>query len=108
MPDGKGESVVAEQPGPSWTPPYIPWRTLIGLIARMEEGGAAPPRVDRSYLEKYSGAAQSLILASLKSLDRLDGDGDVTAELTTLVEDGDNRAQHFRDLLASRYAEVVR
>ncbi|MFZ0168580.1 MAG: hypothetical protein WAL64_04040 [Candidatus Dormiibacterota bacterium] len=99
---------MAEQSGPGWTPPYIPWRTLIGLIARMEEGGAAPPRVDRSYLEKYSGATQSLILASLKSLDLLDENGNVTPRLTNLVEDGDNRPQQIRDLLVAKYPEIVR
>jgi len=108
MPDGNGDTVITDQSSPGWTPPYIPWRTLIGLIARMEEGGAAPPRVDRSYLDKYSGATQSLILASLKSLELLDGDGNVTPRLTTLVEDGDSRAQHVRELLSFKYPEVVR
>jgi hypothetical protein len=93
---------------PSWTAPYLPWRTLIGLIGRMEDEGGAPPRVDRSYLDKHSGATQTHLLAALRALDLIELDGTVTPELTTLVEDGDNRPQRIGELLERRYHEVVR
>jgi hypothetical protein len=98
---------MIEPTAPSWTAPYLPWRTLIGLIGRMEDQGGAPPRVDRSYLDNQSGAMQTHLLAALKALDLIEPDGMVTPELTTLVEDGDNRPQRIGELLERRYHEVV-
>jgi hypothetical protein len=99
---------MSTEPAPTWTAPYLPWRTLIGLIGRMDDEGGVPPRVDRSYLDRHSGGTQTQLLAALKSLDLIEPDGTVTPALTALVEDPDNRAEHVQEVLRAKYHEVVR
>ncbi|MGD0741929.1 MAG: hypothetical protein ABSA31_01365 [Acidimicrobiales bacterium] len=50
-----------------WIPPYIAWRTLNDLILRMEKE-EPPARIDKSYLDTFSGGYQTQVLAALDAL----------------------------------------
>lgn len=56
----------------SWTAAYTSFATLISTADRMKEQGGAPSRVDRSYLSKLPGGAQTIFMASCKSLGLID------------------------------------
>jgi len=87
-------------------PPYIPFKTLMNLIVRMEDEGL-PRRVDRSYLNNMSGAMQAAVMASLRSLGLTGTNGETLSPLAELVDDGDNRAVIMRDVLAKRYQWAI-
>lgn len=98
-----------EQQKPKWVPPYIAFPTLTGLIERMQAEGGPPSRIDRTYLDKFSGGYQSQVFATLKSLGLMGPNGEVTPQLTGLVEaaDADARKQIIGDILRERYPKPV-
>jgi hypothetical protein len=55
-----------------WTAPYTSFPTVITTSDRMKEQGGVPSRVDRSYLSKLPGGAQTIFQSSLKSLGLID------------------------------------
>lgn len=67
------------------TPPYIAFKTVTTLVDRMvrEE---PPSRIDKSYLDTFSGGYQSQVLAALHSLDLLEPDGRLADRLKLLVK----------------------
>jgi hypothetical protein len=90
---------------PSWSPAYTSFKTLLNTINRMEEEGAIPPQIDRSYLRVAEGAKTQLLL-SFKALGLVDQMGRVQPILTELVNNPDNRKQMIRSLLERHYAQV--
>ena len=94
---------------PKWVPPYIAFPTLTGLIERMQGEGGPPSRMDRSYLDKFSGGYQTQVLAALKSLDLMGPNGEVRPVLTALVEapDADGRKPIYADLIRRLYPKPV-
>lgn len=65
--------------------PYTSFATLMSTVDRMKEQGGAPDRVDRSYLSNLPGGAQTVFLASCKSLGLIDDDLVPTAKLNELI-----------------------
>lgn len=94
----------------AWVPPYISFTTLVGLLDRMKEEGGAPPQIDPSYLDTFSGGYRSTVIASLKSLGLINDKGEVLALLTDLVEAPDRNAREtiIANLLRQLYPEPVR
>jgi len=90
-----------------WSPPYTSFKTLLNTITRMEEEGAIPPQIDRSYLRVAEGAKTQLVL-SLKALGLIDQSGKVQSLLTDLVNKPDDRKRVIRELLEKHYAQVNR
>ncbi len=88
-----------------WTPPYTAFRTILNLIERMEKG-AAPPRIDRSFLSGSEGA-KTQIIAALKSLGLIGKDGEVTPKLVELVKNSATRPNLFRALIEAHYADQI-
>jgi hypothetical protein len=77
------------------------------IVTKMEAEGT-PPRIDRSYLDKFAGGYQTQIIAALRSLDLIDAKGEVQPALVQIVDDGDHRADHIAQLLRQVYREPVR
>src|SRR5665213_533393 len=100
---------VPEAPSaPKWIPPYIAFTTLTDLLVKMEKNGGAPPQIERSYLDSYSGGYQSQVLAALKALGLIDDKGLVQPTLTELVDNPDQRKSLIAKLLREYYPEIVR
>jgi hypothetical protein len=90
-----------------WTPPYVSFKTLMTIVTKMEAEGT-PPRIDRSYLEKFAGGYQTQIIAALRSLDLIDTKGEVQPSLVELVDDGEHRAESVAKFVRQFYPEPVR
>lgn len=90
-----------------WFPPYTAFRTITDIIERMTQE-EPPARIDKSYLDNYSGGYQSIVLAALNSLGLRDPSGQVTDRLENLVKaDADKRKAIFTDMLNEYYAPVL-
>lgn len=92
-----------------FTPPYIAFKTLTGLNDRMVKEGA-PARVDKSYLDNFSGGYQTQVLAALHALRLVDQeDGSLTDDFKDLVAAGTDEAVRKKVLeriLRDRYAGI--
>ena len=90
-----------------WFPPYTAFRTVTDIIDRMEQE-EPPARIDKSYLDNYSGGYQSIVLAALNNLGFRDESGKVTQRLEDLVKaDAEKRKALFADLLHEYYQPVL-
>jgi hypothetical protein len=87
-------------------PPFISFKTFLGLLERMEKPGP-PRRVDRSILVGMSGSSQSQVMSSLRSLGLTDDNDTVTPLLTRLVQDREGRPKLLGDLLRERFPTLV-
>jgi hypothetical protein len=70
----------------SWRAPYLPYATLTNFLDNKVGSGAVPPRIDRTFLENYSGSVRPLILAALKTIGMIDGEGKVLTPLRDAVQ----------------------
>ncbi|MDX6697696.1 MAG: hypothetical protein QOE65_1093 [Solirubrobacteraceae bacterium] len=91
---------------PDFSPPYVPFRTLLNAIQRMQDEGM-PSRLDRSYLSNLPWSTQNHFLAACRALGLTDNDGKPTRLLVQLVEEPDKRGTVFADVLRSKYPNVV-
>jgi hypothetical protein len=101
------ENLNANPTDTRWTPPYVSFKTLMTIVTKMESEGT-PPRIDRSYLDKFAGGYQTQIIAALRSLDLIDAKGEVQPSLVQLVDDGDHRAENVARVVRQFYPEPVR
>ncbi len=81
-----GEAEANEATNAVWTAPYTSFTTLLTTADRMKEQGGAPSRVDRSYLSKLPGGAQTIFQSSLKALGLIDEHLKPTPRLEALVD----------------------
>jgi hypothetical protein len=84
------------------SPPYIPFKTFLNLILRMEEG--APPRLDRSYLASQAGGLHQPIIAAFRYFGLIGPANEVLPELEELAQSGDALPQRVGALIRGRYA----
>jgi hypothetical protein len=90
-----------------WTPPYIAFRTMTNLIQRLKDEGI-PPQIDRSFLTGSEGG-KTQVLNAFRSFDLIGPNGEVTPQLSELVNaDVSKRKAIFRQLFEERYEEPVR
>lgn len=88
-------------------PPYIAYRTLDDLIQRMSDDGA-PPQIDRSYLDNYSGGYGGQVIAALEWLDLLEKNGALRPRLKALIQaDSEERKRLIGEILLEKYPTVV-
>lgn len=76
------EEGVGQDP---WHSPYLPYATLTNFLDNKVGGGAVPPRIDRTFLENYSGSVRPLILATLRTIGMIDNEGKVLPSLREAV-----------------------
>lgn len=89
------------------TPPYISLTTLNNFMEKLG-AGVPPPRIDKGYLDKYSGAAQALLLSTLKLMGFIDeASGDVLDALEDAAKSEDRRKGEYRRFAESFYAEQL-
>lgn len=69
-----------------FTAPYASFSTVLRLIERMADEGGAPSRMDRSYLSNLPGGAQTVFIASCKTLGLIDGNMHPTPTLEKLID----------------------
>jgi hypothetical protein len=92
--------------GPEFRPPYISWATLNGLFTKLAVG-PIPPRIDKGYLDNYSGGTQSILLVTLRTLALIDTEGKVSPELVEIATDEDTRKVYLREQLDKLYPEQL-
>lgn len=90
----------------AWSPPYVPFRTLLNLIEKMENEGV-PNQIDKSFLSNLSGGTQSHLWASMRALDLMDEKQAPTGVMRSLVTAGDARPTHFKELLTAKMPWAV-
>jgi hypothetical protein len=88
-------------------PPYVPLNTLNGLLNRLGKG-PIPPRIDKGYLDNYSGSTQGILLAALRSLGLIKTDGTVEPLLREMATDPEKRKTILADLLFKFYPEQIK
>ena len=86
------------------SPPYVSFKTMTNLFARLEEG-PIPPRIDKGYLVKLSGASQSSLLSALRWFKLIDSEGTVSDELKRMATDAAFRKQHMLALVEQYYPD---
>lgn len=90
------------------TPPYIAFKTITTLIERMARE-EPPDRIDKSYLDNFSGGYQTQVLAALHSLRFLDSEGHLSDRLKALVKGGEpERKALVAQITREFYADVLR
>jgi hypothetical protein len=70
----------------AFTAPYTSFSTFLRYIEQMKEEGGAPSRIDRSYLSKLPGGAQTIFIASCKTLDLIDDGMHPTKALENVID----------------------
>lgn len=81
------------------------WATLENLFEKLDKGGV-PPKIDRSILGGAEGY-KTLVLAGLKWLGLIQGDGQVTQRLETIIEDPGRRQELIAELFRDKYPKQI-
>jgi hypothetical protein len=96
MDDSNTEPVAQGRKGHS--PPYVAYRTFKNFLDSLRQ--AMPSRIDRSVMHTMSGAAQSHIMAALKSMDLISKQGIPTETFRQLAQsDGEDRKRLLATVL---------
>src|SRR6266700_4832424 len=98
------ENAIAES---TFTPPYIAFKTITTLLERMKREDP-PSRIDKSYLDNFSGGYQTQVLAALHSLELLGPNGELSETLKALVKADESEQKHIiGGMIRSLYAPVL-
>lgn len=102
--DSNGTTTQTAGPDNAFTAPYTSFSTVLRLIERMAEEGGAPSRMDRSYLSNLPGGAQTVFIASCKTLGLIDEDMHPTQTLEALIDASpDDRKGLVGELVRKHY-----
>jgi hypothetical protein len=92
---------------PTFVPAYIAFKTVQTIDQRMAEEGV-PARVDKSYLDNFSGGYQSQVLAALSSLGLVNEDQSPSDDLKELVSaSGDAKKKVIERIIRAKYARIL-
>lgn len=90
-----------------FVPPYISYKTVMGLVERMERE-EPPARIDKSYLDNLSGGYRTQVLAGLNALGLVAEDGTLSERLKVMVAGGEaDRKRIVGDIVREHYGPVV-
>jgi hypothetical protein len=102
--DSTGTATQMATTDNGFTAPYTSFSTVLRLIERMAEEGGAPSRMDRSYLSNLPGGAQTVFIASCKTLGLIDEDMHPTQTLEALIDASpDDRKGLIGELVRKHY-----
>lgn len=87
-------------------PPYLSLTTLQNFLDRWGDG-PIPPRIDKSALDNYSGGTQAILMATLRQIGYVDGEGRVTVALKESIADSAARKAHLTDWARRFYASQL-
>jgi hypothetical protein len=62
-----------------------------------------PPRIDKGYLDNYSGSTQAILLACLRAFELIDEVGTIQPELREMATSQEDRKRHTLRLLETFY-----
>jgi hypothetical protein len=84
---------------------YMSWATLENLFEKLDKGGV-PPKIDRSILGGAEGY-KTLVLAGLKWLGLIQGDGQVTKRLDQIIGEPERRQELIAELFREKYPQQI-
>src|SRR4051812_2241078 len=84
---------------------YMFWATLENLFEKLDKGGV-PPKIDRSILGGAEGY-KTLVLAGLKWLGLIAGDGRSTPRLEQIIAEPNKRQALIAELLREKYPKQI-
>jgi len=91
-----------------WKPPYVSYETLRNFIDTKLGPNAMPPRIDKGFLDNYSGGVQPQLVSALKTIGFIvDPDGAVQDLLRRAARSPDERKAVLRDWATSFYSEQI-
>jgi len=95
--------LVSTAAGKKSLPPYVSYRTFWNFIEGMQQ--SMPARIDRSYWgERFSGSSGTQLMATLRFLELVDGNGFPTASLRELIgSSGTERHPVLSKIVQSAY-----
>lgn len=99
---------MANNGSSSPTPPYVPWKTLMSFLKRLQDS-TIPPVIDNSVMTGMSGGTQSQIKGAFRFLGLIDSDGNVTQALKDLVTAVDGRIwqETVREVVVPPYQPIA-
>ena len=83
--------------------PYVSLKTLDGLLDKIG-AGPIPPRIDKGFLDSYSGGTQAILKVALRALGLINEDETKTDLLESVATDKEVRKEHFRGFLDRTYS----
>ncbi len=88
-------------------PPYISYRTFENFVGRLQQ--QVPARIDRSYWgETLSGSTGTQLMAALRFLNLVDGNGKPTDELKLVASArGEDRPKALKEITFEAYGFVL-
>lgn len=89
-----------------FTPPYASFTTINNLLDNLG-GGALPPRLDKRYLDNYSGATQSVLMSTFRTFNLIDDGGNISDALAKMATDMDFRKREWRTILDRFYTKQM-
>lgn len=90
-----------------WKAPYVAYSTLVNFIDQKCGGNPLPPRIDRSFLDNYSGSVQPLLLGTLKTVGLVGEENQVLQSLRDAARNPQARKAALRDWAESFYKEQI-
>jgi len=103
--DSRGTTTQTATVDNGFTAPYTSFSTVMRLVERMAEEGGAPSRMDRSYLSNLPGGAQTVFIASCKTLGLIDEQMHPTQTLEALIDGSpEDRKRLVGELARQHYA----
>jgi len=90
-----------------WKAPYVAYSTLVNFIDQKCGGNPLPPRIDRSFLDNYSGSVQPLLLGTLKTIGFVGDDNHVLQPLRDAARSPQVRKGVLRTWAETFYKEQL-
>jgi hypothetical protein len=90
-----------------WKAPYIAYSTLVNFIDQKCGANPLPPRIDRSFLDNYSGSVQPLLLGTLRTVGLIGEDNQVLQPLRDAARSPQARKGVLREWAEGFYKEQL-
>ncbi len=84
--------------------PYVPFRTFLNSLDSL--ASFMPDQIDSSLWRSFSGGIKSQLIATLKFMSLISGDGTTTSELRELANNSDKRPELLKGILGASYAPI--
>jgi hypothetical protein len=99
---------MPDQPQASaWKAPYVAYPTLTNFIDVKLGSNPLPPRIDRGFLETYSGSVRPLLLQALRTMGLVGEAGEVLAPLREAARSTDLRKKILGEWARLFYVEQI-
>lgn len=96
-----------DQANGEWKPPYASYVTLTNFVDKKCGDNPLPPQIDKTFLDNMAGGTQSILLATLKMVDFIDEDNNVTMKLREAAGAPAKRKEHLKSWAQDFYSEQL-